>query len=489
VWALNGVVFAKSHIIDRGATYPQEPYVVFVRPSSLYKWNPYDGTPLQEVTGAGVSFTTTPAFNMTLINGQVVVGNHVAGMIHWAIGGTTYTIETDAQYRYFTGLNSRVVGAFRIEGGNQDPREIGWSVAGDITDWTSAGAGAATLSDLADSISGLKTVDNRVVVLRNEGYSFGSQTGQSTPAFRFETPIRKGIGFPYPQTIEEYNNSIFGVGREDVYELTLSKGFMPIGTKIRRLLMPHLARGISYQGLIVRGDRGALPGATQSSADSDFVPRLRYHLVPTAFAEDIAFDATYAQAPHFSYDLGEGTWAVHTYNFPDRVPTVYEGVSAPAPGAHQSTKLSFLQRNIGDQYDWCEDLNNAGEEPATLRSKVIKIGDGQADFRLHNLLVTWALEGDYTQFNIRQLPKVEVAVRCKSRYTTRYEKRDIDFALLAQGGSPDDWFNSWFSMQLRGNLFEVTVTVPAPVRMAIEVITLYVSEGGQTQAGVSRDTD
>lgn len=489
VWALSSVRFAKSFIIDKGATYSQEPYVVFVRPTSLYKWNPYDGTPLQEVTGAGVSFSAVPAFNATLINGNVVVGNRVAGMTYWALGSTTYSTQTDALYRYFTGINSRVVGAFRIEGGNQDPRELGWSVAGDITDWTSDGAGAATLSDLADSITGLRTVDNRVVILRNEGYSFGTQTGQSTPAFRFETPIRKGIGFPYPQSIEEYNNSIFGIGRDDVYELTLSRGPQPIGTKIRKLLMPHLARGISYQGLIVRGDRGARPGQTQSSADSDFVPRTRYHLIPTSFAEDITFDATYAQAPHFSYDFGEGTWAIHTYNFPDRVSTAYEGVTAGAPGAQQSTKLSFLQRDIGDQYDWTEDHNSASEEPAILRSKVIKVGDGQTAFRVHNMLVTWALEGDYTQFNTEDLPTVEVAIYCKSRYQTRVERREIDFAKLAKEGSPDEWYNSWFSMQLSGNLFQVVMTIPAPIRMAIESITFYVSEAGQTVAGVTRDTD
>lgn len=489
VWALNAVSYAKSFILDRGATYTQEPYAVFLRGSSIYKWNPYDGTPLEEVTGAGVSLVGIPANNVIVINGQVVVGNHATGMVHWTVGGTTYTVEADAKYRYFTGLNSRVIGAFRIEGGNQDPREIGWSVAGDITDWSGDGSGATTLSDLADSVSGLRTVDNRVVILRSDGYSFGSQTGQSTPAFRFETPIRRGVGFPYPSTIDEYNNSIFGVGRDDVYELTLSKGPAPIGTKIRRLLMPYLAKGIAYHGVIVRGDRGALPGVTQTTSESAFKPRLRYHLVPTLKAlSSGAFTFSADDAPHFSYDINEGTWGVHTYNFPNKLSAAYEGITAPAPGGHQSTKLSFLQADIGDQYDWAEDFNSSNEEPAVLHSKVIKIGDGQVSFRVHNMLVSWALEGDYTQLDVRKLPKVEINVRCKSRYKLREQRRELDLALLADGHA-GEWYNSWFSMELRGNLFEITVTVPAPVRIALEVITLYVSEGGQLQAGITRDTD
>lgn len=501
VWAFNGMVFARSFLIDRGGTFFQEPYVVFERSAGVFKWNPYDGTPLAELTGSGFSIGSGEHANISSVNDSIMLGNNAAGMVYWTIGASAYSIQTDAKYRYFTGLNSRAVGAFRIEGGNQDPREIGWSVAGDITDWTSAGAGSTSLSDLQDSVSGLRTVGNTVVILRNDGYSYGRQTGNSTPAFRFETPVRKGIGFPYPTTIEEYNNSIYGVGREDVFEFTLEKGMRPIGTKIRSMLMRHLAAGISYRGVIVRGDRGAFPGTTQSTEDSQFVPRLRYHLVPVGSPHDfggiegLGFAATRNRAPHFSYDVEAGTWAVHTYNFLDQsqgtlspMKVAYEGVSGPAPSAHQSTKLSFLMSDVGDQYDWTENHNSVDEEPARLRSKVIKIGDGQSEYRTHNMLVTWALEGDYTAFDIKQLPKVEVTVRAKSRYAPREETRQIDLALLASG-DPEEWYNSWFTMQITGNLFELFVEVPAPVRIAIESITLYVSEGGTTRAGVTRATD
>jgi len=268
--------------------YGATPYTVLL--SSNGKVYKLVGTACTELTGVTTSFGSAAYHNVEVVNGVLLIANDTGGLIRWNPSGTTLTQLTTAKYRYVTSHLSRAVAAYDTNASALlGPRTVGWSIAGDETDWAGAGSGSTCLSDAVDDITGLGVCHNVLVILRRKGKHLGYATGVSSPAFRFENHTRSGIGCYYPGTASFDANTAFYVGIDDVYAFDLTTE-APIGQNIRRELLASLRAGCSYRGFISRV--------------SEAEPRARYHLVCTSGQPPV---------PHYSYDIQSEAWSRHTY--------------------------------------------------------------------------------------------------------------------------------------------------------------------------------
>lgn len=406
-----------------------------------------------EITGAGVAFGSSQHHNSEVANGAILIGNNPGGIIrHVPLVGFAYTVIADAPYRYVTGHLSRAVGANRIEAGSEEPREVGWSVTGDETDWTGVGSGSVNLSDRSDDITGIRVIDNVLVILCRHGFVLGYPTGSSQPPFSFRNTVRRGSGCPYPSTVLEYDNAVYFVGYRDVYAFTLQDGAVPIGTNIRKLLLRHIAEGINYQALIQEG-----------TTESDLVhyePRYRYHLAPTNGGPG---------TPHFVYDLKEQTWSIHRYDI-----SISAAFAFPLSGI--AWTLGFAENE--KVYEWVQDNTLEAGQEATLKSKTFMFPEASRDFKLNKLLLLWRMLKEGTS---------ELSATVKVATTRNYKsENEIRVFNPSELASPSKWFTSMMVLRSSGQLMEFTFTHGAGYKFELAKASVYATELGKSRAGVDQ---
>lgn len=430
-----------------------------------------------EVTGSGTSFGSRQYHNMTAVNGNVIVGNNVGGGLHWTPPtGGTYTLLTNAKYRYFTSNRSRAFAAYDITSGSNDPRKVAWSATGDETDWTGTTAGTATLAEAPDGITGLKTVSNVVVILRDTGISLAYPTGSSTSGtFRFENAVLDGVGCPFPSTVSQYNNTVFFLGPDDVYAYNVTGAPQPIGRQVRDMIHREMALGAEFRSFVTRGDRLIEPGRDTGSVSDLFYPSVR----PRA---RLHFVATANNFNHYCYDIESQTWTVHSYSRPIRFG--YPGRFAAISGVHPVHGLGLLTdadpsdtllwydgvsgpTNDGDTLDYTSEAGSITsfiDADHFIESPTFVIGDGTQDFEVKRVLVSWKCDAP-----IIDPPPVEVTVQCKQQYnsvgaSTQRALVELDDSMT--------WQRTFFDMRVNGNYFKVKVTVPQRLKLSIDRIVL-----------------
>lgn len=448
-----------------------------------------------EITGAGTSFGDRLFHNIAVWAGIVLVGNNVGGILqHTPLSSTTYSIISDAKYRYVTTSFNRAVAAYDITSGSNNPRSIGWSTTTDVSDWTSAGSGSTELTDIPDDITGLVNINNVIVVARTYGWSLGRVTGSNTTGpFRWEIMVREGSGCAWPSTLAHYNNLIFCVGHDDVYTFDLSRGPQPIGRNIRRELIHSIYSGARYRGVITRGDyRWNGDSFLEVDASATPIPRLRYHLVPIVPAEG---------ARHYSYDLEEQTWATHTYSTPIR--DAFEYVQWPQK--HPIFSLVFFDDNnvsvLGNydtplMYQWFDgqtrkdnlvtfwNENLQAEPDATLASPVFLLnGSAERDYDITDLYVTWALEGREGSYdrNADDFPPVTLTASFQQDHKKVQATKQLDLGGKVDARR-DEWNRTKFPMRLSGNLLSLRLTVPNGIKIAIKQIEVHGEDSAQSRA-------
>lgn len=326
-----------------------------------------------QITGAAVTLDALSTSEG--VNGLLLISGNAAGLIRWdALTGNTYTVLTDAPYRYVTSHLSRAIAAYNLSGGDNllDPRTVAWSVAGDETDWTSFGAGSAVLADATDAITGLGLMRNTIVIPRSSGFHLGIPTGVSTPPFNW---IRHSHGLDsgcvYPTTFTVYGTRCFYVGRNDVFTFDLVEP-KPIGKKIRRELIRLLRAGNVYRGFVSESFGQEL--------------RLQYHLVPMTNDENL---------PSFVFDLGDGSWSRIDYGFATgtgwfNLQAI--GDSGPALSTYNSDEVKH----------WDDDAVVASK--ASLTTKSLDIGPLTEDVDVTRALVLYrALDEVKVEFSLRLL--------------------------------------------------------------------------------------
>lgn len=386
-----------------------------------------------EITGAGTAFGTAYYHNAEAVNGVILVANTTGGILRWDPTGGTYTVQASAKYRYVTAHLSRAVAAYDITPGSENPRKVGWSIAGDETDWTGIGSGTNILADAPDDITGLGTIRNVVVIARREGFHLAYPTGVTLPVYRFEGWSRKGVGCNYPSTFASEGDLVFCVGQDDVYTFDLTE-MSPIGKDIRRELFKYLTAGVAYRGF--------------TSRISKYEPRFLYHLVGDGSRPDL---------PHFVYDPYEKKWSRHDYA--ERTLAGFNRVRTTADEA------PALLTSGGNLLSWNSDL--PCEEPASLITGNQIIGALEDDCAVKRALLRYRDWG---------VGAVQVAVRGTGGATTREESVVIGIGSEAASG---EWRRKWANVMSGGQDFQIRLTVPAGQKFSTNYVSLKATKLGE----------
>ncbi len=418
--SLGSIDFAKS--LSLGVT----PMTYVIVGNKLYK---LVGSTATEITGSGITFGSSEFHNGTSVNGEILIANSTGGLVRWDPTGGTYTILSNAKYRYVTGHFSRALGAYDTTATNGD-KKVGWCVTGDIGDWTSIGSGSNTLSDCPDDITGLGNINNVVVIPRRTGIHLAFPTGYGSNPFRFEAWGRDGSGFPYPSTLCFHSNVLYGVGKDDVYTFDLAN-LTPIGYKIRDELLQAIHAGVTFRGFV-----STLVGCSA---------RTRYHLVPNSH-----------NWPHYCYDVDERKWSKHSYE------ASITGGFHFIPSYTTEGFAVFGSNFIGR---WDDSL--PCETDSWLKSRTFALGDVDKDHRVVRLLLRYRDQG-------------EGLANCRFAVTLNQERREeIQRVVVGSPSASNRWTRAWFNFRLEGQDGEFRVDIPAGQPFSTNLTAIQVVPGGE----------
>lgn len=158
------------------------------------KWDRWNGTTWLELGGT-LTGTTSDRLYTVVMQGRVVGANMVDKLKSWdgVDGNNVVDLSADAPIAAFiTRIGTRMFAARIKVGSTIFPYNVAWCADGDITNWTTLGAGGTTLipegsNKDAGFITGLGTVEGGVVVFKQKGLQLGSLTGVGSAPFRFTT--------------------------------------------------------------------------------------------------------------------------------------------------------------------------------------------------------------------------------------------------------------------------------------------------------------
>lgn len=124
------------------------------------------------------------------------------------------------------------------------PYRIRWCVAGQPTQWdpgTYVGAGFTDLFDVSDIITGTLNLGSVAYVLRLNGITQVTPTGNGIQPFDFNHlwAAEHGIGQYYPQGCAAYGSVGFILAFDNIYTFTVNS-FAPIGTKVMEQIVKDL---------------------------------------------------------------------------------------------------------------------------------------------------------------------------------------------------------------------------------------------------------
>jgi hypothetical protein len=451
------------------------------------------GGTAEVLSGPGFTQGSYEYDNITVVNGVFLIGNDITNGIYRHDPSTAdYTsLGGPAAYRYVTSLYSRAIGAYG-GGGAQAPRRVAWSVSGDETDWSGAGSGSTVLAETTDEISGAQTLQNILVIMRTMGITLGYPTQNATNPIRWETLVRMSsrTGCPWPSTVSAASNEIFYVGHDDVYHLDLNFQPQSIGRGIRRELLHWLARGVLFRGVTTSMDYGVPSGGSILSAGNEICdprPRARYHLIPIMRIGSATFP-TNRFIPHYSYDVAEGTWGRHTYSFILRGGCENFNLATRSDTSGISWNLTlFVDATTQDVFRWGEGSSGAGEvsdQGASMTSGVFVVGDPTHEYKCQRAHMVWARSGSHGSGE-PDPAGVILRVRCKQqqRYVEQVSS-PLDAYQVAEGS--EDWQGTWIDLDGKptGQFFQITLEIPPGFPMQIAQIELFLSDAGESKAGM-----
>jgi len=420
--------------------------------------------------------------NINVVNGVFVIGNNGSvgtnGMVRHDPATSDFTIVAGAQFRYYASLYSRALGAYKGTGSLETAHTVGWSIAGDETDWSGSGSGETVLAETPDEITGVRTVQNVVAVARSMGWTLGFATGDGLQPIRWETLVRHGRqGCPYPSTIADDGNELLWCGHDNVYHMDMNWSPRAIGGPIRRELLFWLARGVLFRGYTARmdfGPAGTVGGAQELSSPA---PRLRYHLVPISRAG----------VPHYSFDVDARTWSRHFYSYPLLGGCeAFNLTSTSVQTAVTWCNLLFLDEATPDVLRWGDGASGAGvvaDEGAFLRSGVFVVGDATHEYKVQRAHIVWARDGSHGVGDIDPAG-VLMTVRCKQQQRwVEQQYKPLDAYQVAEGS--EDWQATFIDTDGKpvGQLFQIALEIPPGFPLMIARIELLLSDAGEMKAG------
>lgn len=210
----------------------------------LAYWN---GSAWAEIAGNGDAMTgdQDDRIRSAMVLNSFIWVNGVDAPKEWQVGDTTYadlTADSNAPStaRHVAAFADRVVFADVGSGGSRNPQRLEWSASGDFTDFTSIGAGGATLQDTSDDaasddIMAIKVFDEFLVIVRQRSIWLGQRTGVADAPIRFHGSIQ-GTGAIAEDSVQVCGDAgIIFLGNDNIYLYhPQNREVVPVGEPIRK---------------------------------------------------------------------------------------------------------------------------------------------------------------------------------------------------------------------------------------------------------------
>lgn len=208
--------------------------------------------------GAGsgtVLSTLLPAqASITAVGGTLYIGNIGPAIIKYGGPGAFAVSTTYQGVRILRKFAGSLIGLGLIPAPGtivaSTDMIFAWTTAGELDNWNPldlsgniTGAGFTQLADIADYLTGLIVTSGTAFIIRSEGISYATATGNATLPFSFAHIGLgdEGEGAQVSSLACQYDQTGAYVGNSDVYQI--SSSISAIGAKIKALLFQAIALG------------------------------------------------------------------------------------------------------------------------------------------------------------------------------------------------------------------------------------------------------
>lgn len=220
-------------------------------------WDRWNGAAWLTLPG-GPTGTPSDRYSTVVAGDKFLAANLIDRIQSWdgvdanAVGN----LSADAPIaKFITRIGTRVLAAHIKVGATINPNLVAWSADGNITDWTSAIAGAGSAeppvegsSRTANYITGLSTLERGVVIYRQRSIQLATLTGVGAAPFRFTTvDFTHGTESPYSIANGGLLNGDYFLGYDYMVYNFNGETCTPVGLPIYEFLRD----GISDRKLVV----------------------------------------------------------------------------------------------------------------------------------------------------------------------------------------------------------------------------------------------
>lgn len=172
-------------------------------------------------------------WSWTVVNNKLLFSNNVNPVYSWdGITPTCAIVSPDAvAAKFLLELNTHLLVANTLEGGNRFSQRVRWTAAGDPTDWVGFNTGVVDILNSLGPITGLTKLYQTGYAFHQWGITQIIPTGIGTAPFRFIPMTSKARGNICPYSVASSGEELSAyVGKDNVYAFNGTSS-EPIGDK------------------------------------------------------------------------------------------------------------------------------------------------------------------------------------------------------------------------------------------------------------------
>jgi hypothetical protein len=133
--------------------------------------------------------------------------------------------------KFCTYYHGHLIFAYVYDAPNWMPQTVQWSYRGQPTYWSTGSAGYSDLIQGDDKITGMRVLNQRLYILKEDSLIECYFTGQTDPAFEFIEDRVKGIGCPHGRTCINTGSMLIFKGKDNIYIFNGMQA-VPIGGEV-----------------------------------------------------------------------------------------------------------------------------------------------------------------------------------------------------------------------------------------------------------------
>ena len=205
-------------------------------------------------TGSGTVLSTVLPNKASIasVGGTLYIGNIGPAIIKYSGPGLFATSTTLQGMRVLRKFAGSLIGLGLIPAPGTIIASVdmifAWSATNDLDTWAPlgidgnvTGAGFAQLADIGDYLTGLIVTNATAFIIRSQGVSYATATGNATSPFNFNHIGLgdEGEGAQVTALLSQYDQTGLYVGNSDVYQI--ANGISAVGAKINKVLFNALS--------------------------------------------------------------------------------------------------------------------------------------------------------------------------------------------------------------------------------------------------------